>query len=627
VAGVAASADDSFAASDSVRFNVHLDPLSVPAELLVSSVRSGKILRVEAETGTYAGGARTDSSNKGFEGTGFAAYFLEGGEVALNVSTDQAGVHDLVIRYAAGQHGPESTRTMSLYVNGSRTRQLSFERTGNWLNWANQTAKVQLKSGENKISFRVDKGDTGYINLDYVILGIEKSQSRSPVNAGLANPSFEEPRGKEASFVLVETMPGWKTTDTHFEIWSTGFKEVAAHEGTQFVELNAYIDGTLYQDSTGIQPDSVLEFTFAHRGRNGKDTMKLTITDLGKNNSLGGGDDTVLFTKEYSTGKDAWAVYDSTKEKQIKALGNTVRFAYRAISSATGELGEGNFLDAADFGVGVVTSQPKLAPVKHEAAYGTKRLHTFGVGGKSSENHYLGVRNNQVGIPDEKNPSSGDIFVLNVKQTDNGAVLTNKAGKYLTARGKDVVLSDTPEQGSYWLIRNPKKSDVRAIDGWFSLESASDPGRYLRHFQLKAFAHKEEELGQNEKSLFMPDATWRFVDVKAFEYSMDVISGNGQSYGGGGMPDAMVIRIKDKSGKPVTDLKGAGLTIDVSANTPGQYDSAFSNLNVKRNDKTLFEGYYYVPGNKGAPYNLQITVQLKKAGDVVGECIFKQNIK
>ena len=234
---------------------------------------SGKTQRIEAEAGTYAGGAGTADYFKGFEGTGFAANFLEGGEDALKVSTDQAGVHDLVIRYAAGQDGPESTRTMSLYVNGSRTRQLSFERTGNWLNWANQTAKVQLKSGENTISFRVDKDDTGYINLDYVILGVEKPQYPSPANAGLTNPGFEEPRGKEASFAFAETMPGWKTTDKEFEIWSSGFEGVAAHEGTQFVELNAWIDGTLYQDSTGIQPGSVLEFTFAHRGRSGEDTM------------------------------------------------------------------------------------------------------------------------------------------------------------------------------------------------------------------------------------------------------------------------------------------------------------------------------------------------------------------
>jgi hypothetical protein len=188
-----------------------------------------------------------------------------------------------------------------------------------------------------------------------------QAQSSTGKQTGLTNPGFEEPRGKEASFAFAATMPGWKTTDKEFEIWSSGFEKVAAHEGTQFVELNAWIDGILYQDSTGIEAGSVLEFTFAHRGRSGEDTMKLTITDLGADNSLAGGDDTVLFTKEYSTGKDAWAVYDSTKEKQIKALGNTVRFAYGAIKSATGEIGAGNFLDAANFGIGVVTMK-QLVP-------------------------------------------------------------------------------------------------------------------------------------------------------------------------------------------------------------------------------------------------------------------------
>jgi hypothetical protein len=189
--------------------------------------------------------------------------------------------------------------------------------------------------------------------------------------SGLTNPGFEEPRGKEGSFTFAAAMPGWKTTDKEFEIWSSGFEGVAAHEGNQFVELNAWIDGILYQDSTGIEAGSVLEFTFAHRGRVGEDTMKLTITDLGADNSLGGGDDTMLFTKEYTTGKDAWAVYSSTKEAQFKALGNTVRFAYGAISSAGGSIGAGNFLDAANFGIGVV-SNPKTKGKPTEHVFGEK---------------------------------------------------------------------------------------------------------------------------------------------------------------------------------------------------------------------------------------------------------------
>jgi len=185
-----------------------------------------------------------------------------------------------------------------------------------------------------------------------------QSYTVKPAQAGHVNSGFEEPRGKVAYFTMTRAMPGWKTTDREFEIWSAGFKGVEAHEGTQFVELNAHIDGTLYQDSEAIPADSVLEFTFAHRGRNGKDTMKLTITDLGKDNALGGSDDTELFTKEYSTGKDAWAVYDSTTEKKILALGNTVRFAYTAVYGTGGkgpDKTEGNFLDAANFGVGVLT--------------------------------------------------------------------------------------------------------------------------------------------------------------------------------------------------------------------------------------------------------------------------------
>ena len=189
------------------------------------------------------------------------------------------------------------------------------------------------------------------------------------VRKGLTNPGFEQPLGREGGFTFVETMPGWKTTDTQFEIWSTGFKGFEAYEGNQFVELNALIDGTLYQDATGISQGAVLEFSFAHRGRNGNDTMKLTVTDLGGDNSLGTADDTPLFSKEYTTGKNAWAVYDSTTETPILARGNTVRFAYNAVDATDGagpHNTEGNFLDVADFGVGVVTAKPVVVAIAND---------------------------------------------------------------------------------------------------------------------------------------------------------------------------------------------------------------------------------------------------------------------
>lgn len=175
---------------------------------------------------------------------------------------------------------------------------------------------------------------------------------------------------------------------------------------------------------------------------------------------------------------DAWAVYDSTTEPAITALGNRIRFAYIAVY-ATGGKGPdktaGNFLEAAEFGVGVVTAK--------RSAYGVKRLQAL-IDGDNSESRYLGMSENSIGIRVESESNAESIFVLKVEKNDQFAVLTDANGKYLTARGDAVVVTDTLEPGSRWVIRNPLKTNLNSNDGWFSLESANDPGRFLRHYSL-----------------------------------------------------------------------------------------------------------------------------------------------
>ncbi|MEZ4963597.1 MAG: hypothetical protein R2791_00020 [Saprospiraceae bacterium] len=113
-------------------------------------------------------------------------------------------------------------------------------------------------------------------------------------------------------------------------------------------------------------------------------------------------------------------------------------------------------------------------------------------------------------------------------------------------------------------------------------------------------------------------------------YSLEYVSGAGQDYGGGGMPKPMVLKIKDKaSGSYVTDLRGNGLTFEVTANTDGQYDGQFNNLNnyCKNGDKACYGGYYYVPSNRGkSPYTLKVTVTLKKDGKAVDSYVVEENI-
>ncbi|HMX14868.1 MAG TPA: PEP-CTERM sorting domain-containing protein [Thauera aminoaromatica] len=185
-------------------------------------------------------------------------------------------------------------------------------------------------------------------------------------HASLINGGFETGTGTpfvaDANWALFNesAVPGWETTatDNQIEIWGNNFSSVSggpvpAYEGRQFAEINATQFATLYQDVFGIATGSVVGFEFAHRGRSGVDTMRMMITDLGLDNLLGGGDDTVLFSKNYSTGNTAWAFYTSAGEAPISALGNATRFSYQAISTANGSPSVGNFIDAADFGVGV----------------------------------------------------------------------------------------------------------------------------------------------------------------------------------------------------------------------------------------------------------------------------------
>ena len=137
-------------------------------------------------------------------------------------------------------------------------------------------------------------------------------------HAGLINGSFELPDFGLAAgvhFINPPTIPGWQTTatDNTIEIWANNFGGVPAAAGKQHAELNAFQVSTLYQDAAAITAGSIVGWGFAHRGRLGPDTMAFTLTDLGSDGVLGGGNDTVLFTQQFTDGNTAWGHYCPVK--------------------------------------------------------------------------------------------------------------------------------------------------------------------------------------------------------------------------------------------------------------------------------------------------------------------------
>lgn len=140
-------------------------------------------------------------------------------------------------------------------------------------------------------------------------------------------------------------IPCWNTTasDNQIEVWGNGFSGVPAYSGNQFIELNANMVSTIYQEFQAQQGASVV-ISFAHRGRAGTDVMGVAIGPAGgPYTSLG----------SFSAGNTAW-VYNTVNF--TFATAGTYALRFTSISAAGGAT-VGNFLDA----ISVNLPQPVIA--------------------------------------------------------------------------------------------------------------------------------------------------------------------------------------------------------------------------------------------------------------------------
>lgn len=177
------------------------------------------------------------------------------------------------------------------------------------------------------------------------------------------NNGFESPVLSAATYLVfdISTLPGWSTTasDNQVELWSTGFQGVTAYEGSQFAELNANLPGTLIKELNATAGAAV-NIAFAHRGRSGVDVMQVSIGPVG-------GPFVTLGT--FSDGTTGWGYY--TLPYTMPSSG-AYQLRFVPISTATGSLSVGNFLDA----VTVATGSPvaNFAPNNASACINNPRV-------------------------------------------------------------------------------------------------------------------------------------------------------------------------------------------------------------------------------------------------------------
>jgi trimeric autotransporter adhesin len=156
----------------------------------------------------------------------------------------------------------------------------------------------------------------------------------------LANPSFElnDPAGPGApnyEIITNASVVGWDSTTNEIELWDSNFLSVPAYDGNVFAEMNANVNGTLYQNICLITGEPI-GWTFAHRARSDGPATQTAIFQVA--NSSG----TVLqslATQNSTTANQVWNVNTGSTTYTGATGLQRVQFT----TSNTGSLG--NFLD------------------------------------------------------------------------------------------------------------------------------------------------------------------------------------------------------------------------------------------------------------------------------------------
>jgi hypothetical protein len=159
-----------------------------------------------------------------------------------------------------------------------------------------------------------------------------QAQARIVINSDFEQPLLANPN--TFSFVHHTAVPGWVTTSSSgmIEIWRTPFNGVVPASGQQHIELNANEPADLYFDACMFNGE-VLNWSFFHRGRSGRDSARLLIGPPGAE----------LEVMRFGTGNSAWVQYSGNF---TNTFGNrTIRFRFQPIRTAGGNLTVGNFID------------------------------------------------------------------------------------------------------------------------------------------------------------------------------------------------------------------------------------------------------------------------------------------
>lgn len=174
----------------------------------------------------------------------------------------------------------------------------------------------------------------------FTILGLMVSVFAVGQNCNvLCNGGFDSTNiTTTVALVNATSFPCWKTTstDNKIEVWANGYNGINSYSGSQFIEANATMHCTVYQDFTANAGD-YLSISFAHRARgSGIDSILVSVGPVG-------GPYTAL--GRFGDGISAW-IYRTLNYSVPTGAGNNYTLRFTTLYVGNGNNAIGNFLDA-----------------------------------------------------------------------------------------------------------------------------------------------------------------------------------------------------------------------------------------------------------------------------------------
>ena len=123
--------------------------------------------KYEAESGTVGGGAAKSAYPSASGGVQVGMMDNVGAYLQVSINVASAGVQPVKIIYA---NGLTDTRYKSIYVNGTKVRQLSFTPTGGWSDYSFLETELTLNAGDNTLKIQRDAADNTATDIDYILV-------------------------------------------------------------------------------------------------------------------------------------------------------------------------------------------------------------------------------------------------------------------------------------------------------------------------------------------------------------------------------------------------------------------------------------------------------------------------